>query len=140
MAMGYLISGRLNVLTSMMKNKYYESVIVFNATFNNISVISWRSVLLVEETGENHRPAASRWQTLSHNIHRRSWHGPPPFYSNFLFTNLFSIKFLYFFIISSLFPYFNLFVSIFIQSYVNIKLHVSTLYYIDTNNIDTNNY
>ena len=25
--------------------------IVFNATFNNISVILWRSVLLVEETG-----------------------------------------------------------------------------------------
>ena len=37
-------------------------VMVFNATFNNISVISWWSVLLVEETrvpGENHRPAAS---------------------------------------------------------------------------------
>ena len=51
-----------------------------------------------------------------------------PFLSNFLFTNLFSIKILYFFIISSLFPYFNLFVSIFIQSYVNIKLHVLTLY------------
>jgi hypothetical protein len=32
---------------------------VFNATFNNISVISWHSVLLVEEFGENHRPAAS---------------------------------------------------------------------------------
>ena len=35
---------------------------VFNATFNNISVISWRSGLLVEETGvlgENHQPAAS---------------------------------------------------------------------------------
>jgi hypothetical protein len=30
---------------------------VFNATFNNISVISWKSVLFVEETGvpgENH--------------------------------------------------------------------------------------
>jgi hypothetical protein len=27
-------------------------VMVFNATFNNISVISWRSFLLVEETGE----------------------------------------------------------------------------------------
>ena len=43
---------------------------VFNATFNNISVISWRSVLLVEETGghgENHRPVASHWQTLSQN-------------------------------------------------------------------------
>jgi hypothetical protein len=26
-------------------------VIVFNATFNNISVMSWQSVLLVEETG-----------------------------------------------------------------------------------------
>jgi hypothetical protein len=26
-------------------------VFVFNATFNNISVISWMSVLLVEETG-----------------------------------------------------------------------------------------
>jgi hypothetical protein len=35
---------------------------VFNATFNNISVISWQSVLLVEETvvpGENHRPATN---------------------------------------------------------------------------------
>ena len=44
---------------------------VFNATFNNISVISWRSILLVEEIrvpGENHRPAASYWQTLSHNV------------------------------------------------------------------------
>jgi hypothetical protein len=44
---------------------------VFNATFNNISVISWRSVLLVEETGvhgENHRHAASHLQTLSQNV------------------------------------------------------------------------
>ena len=32
---------------------------VFNATFNNISVISWRSVLFMEEIGENHRPVAS---------------------------------------------------------------------------------
>jgi len=29
-------------------------VMVFNATFNHISVILWWSVLLVEETGENH--------------------------------------------------------------------------------------
>jgi len=44
---------------------------VFNATFNNISVISRLSVLLVEETGgpgENHRSVASHWQTLSHNV------------------------------------------------------------------------
>jgi len=41
---------------------------VFNATFNNISAISWLSVLLVKETGENHQPVASHWQTLSHNV------------------------------------------------------------------------
>jgi hypothetical protein len=38
---------------------YNVRVRVFNATFNNISVISWRSVLLVKEpdvTGENHFP------------------------------------------------------------------------------------
>jgi hypothetical protein len=29
----------------------YVCLMVFSATFNNISVISWRSVLLVEETG-----------------------------------------------------------------------------------------
>ena len=43
-------------------------VMVFNATFNNISVISWRSILLVDETGvpgENHRPVASH---LSRNV------------------------------------------------------------------------
>jgi len=36
--------------------------VVFNANFNNISVISWQLVLLVEETevsGENHRPVTS---------------------------------------------------------------------------------
>ena len=44
---------------------------VFNATFNNISIISWLSVLLVEEIkipGENHQRAASHGQTLSHNV------------------------------------------------------------------------
>ena len=44
---------------------------VFNATFNNISVISCRLVLLVEETGvpgENHPLVASHWQTLVHNV------------------------------------------------------------------------
>ena len=44
---------------------------VFNTTFNNISVISWWSVLLLEETrvpGENHWPVTSHRQTLSHNV------------------------------------------------------------------------
>jgi hypothetical protein len=40
----------------------HNEFMVFTATFNNVTVISWQSVLLVEETGvpgENHRPAAS---------------------------------------------------------------------------------
>ena len=92
------------------QNKCVCMLIAFNATFNNISVISWRSVLLVEET------TGARGTKL-----------PPPFF-NFLFAYLFSIKLLYFFIISFLLPYFNLFVSIFMQSYVNSNLHVSILY------------
>ena len=40
-------------------------------------MISWRSVLLVEEIGETHRPVASHWQTLSHNVvsstNRHEW-------------------------------------------------------------------
>jgi hypothetical protein len=42
--------------------------LVFNATFINISAILWRPVLVVEEAGvpgENHRPWASNWLTLS---------------------------------------------------------------------------
>ena len=44
---------------------------VFNATFSNILVISWRSVLFLEETGvpgEIHKSAASHLQTLSNNV------------------------------------------------------------------------
>jgi hypothetical protein len=43
--------------------------LVFNTTFNKFQ---WGSVLLVEENGvhrENHGPATSHWQTLSHNVH-----------------------------------------------------------------------
>ena len=44
---------------------------MFYPTFNNISAISWRSVLLVEEnrvSGENHWPVARHWQILSYNV------------------------------------------------------------------------
>jgi hypothetical protein len=43
-------------------NGWFGCFMMLNATFNNISVISWWSVLLVEETrvpGENHQSAAS---------------------------------------------------------------------------------
>jgi hypothetical protein len=48
---GFSLTGKSSVM-----------VMVFNANFNNISVISWWSVLLMEKTGvpgENHRPVAS---------------------------------------------------------------------------------
>jgi hypothetical protein len=52
-------------------NHYWNLIeMMFNDTFKNISVISWRSVLLVEETrvsGENNQPVPSQWQTLSHS-------------------------------------------------------------------------
>jgi len=56
LGMGLAIGPLMNLLVWFM---------VFNATFNIISVMSWSSFLLVEETGvpgENHRPVASHWQ------------------------------------------------------------------------------
>ena len=56
---------------SMTVRGFMIRVMVLNVTFNNISVISWRSALLVEEIGvsrEYYRPVASHWQTLSHNV------------------------------------------------------------------------
>ena len=64
---------KINLFTMLIRHTYQFNhintviltglhVMVFNATFNNISVISSQSVLLVEETGvpgENHRPATS---------------------------------------------------------------------------------
>jgi hypothetical protein len=46
-----------SILYNILYNMDWFGFMVFNATFNNISVISWRSVLLVDETrvrGENH--------------------------------------------------------------------------------------
>ena len=50
-----------NVKVLWMRRVWFR-LMVFNAIINNISIILWRSVLLVEETGvlgENHRPVAS---------------------------------------------------------------------------------
>ena len=56
----------LIIITLFRTVNFWVRVMIFNATFNNISVISWRSGLLVEETGvsgENHRPAVSHFIT-----------------------------------------------------------------------------
>jgi hypothetical protein len=43
-------------------------VIVFNATFNNISVISWLSVLLVDEIKSNQRKPQTCHKSLTNFI------------------------------------------------------------------------
>ena len=59
----------VNRLITIFQNMVRDLVwfMVFNATFNNISAISWRSVLLVEEIGV---PSTCRKSltNLSHNV------------------------------------------------------------------------
>ena len=59
----------VNKLITIFQNMVRDLVwfMVFNATFNNISAISWRSVLLVEEIGV---PSTCRKSltNLSHNV------------------------------------------------------------------------
>ena len=46
---------------------------VITVSFNTISVISWPSILLVEETGvpgENYRPVTSNWRTYHIKLYR----------------------------------------------------------------------
>jgi hypothetical protein len=63
---------------------------VFNDTFNNISVISWWLVLLVEETGENTRPVASHYYfALVHFSFSCKWTSLFDSCVLFTFTNLF---------------------------------------------------
>ena len=61
----------VNIFKCFVCDWYWATVMVFNAIFYNISVISWQSVSLVGETGvpgENQWPVASNWQTLLHNV------------------------------------------------------------------------
>jgi hypothetical protein len=54
-----------SIMCTSHKKRNRVRIMVFNATFNNISVISWRSVLLVEEIavpGGNHSRVTSHWQ------------------------------------------------------------------------------
>jgi hypothetical protein len=50
---GVKTAGILEILPLVIYNRVRVWIMVFNTTFNNISVILWWSVLLMEETGEN---------------------------------------------------------------------------------------
>jgi hypothetical protein len=55
----------------MFKNIEKLRLIGWFMEFDNMSVISWQSVLLVEEygiPGDKHRPAVSHQQTSLHNV------------------------------------------------------------------------
>jgi hypothetical protein len=81
----------------LFKQKWVR-VVVFNVTFNNISLRSWRSVLLEEETGvpgENNRTVTSHWQALSDNVvsstsshERDSNHNPNPLLLNYKYSHI----------------------------------------------------
>jgi len=52
----------MNIYSRHLLKGIWVRIMVFNATFNNILIIPWRSALFVEETGvprENHRHVAS---------------------------------------------------------------------------------
>ena len=67
--MGIILSSEELYKIHMLGNCW---IVVFNATFNNISIISWRSVLLVGEIGvpgwENNRLVIRHSYTLSLNV------------------------------------------------------------------------
>jgi hypothetical protein len=54
-----MISKATNIIKTNNHDLFIYLFLVFNTTFSNISAISWRPVLVVEEagvSGENHRP------------------------------------------------------------------------------------
>jgi hypothetical protein len=58
----FVFSGLQNFIISSFKNNGLVAFMVFKSTFNNISVMLWRSVLFVDETGvpeEKYQSAAS---------------------------------------------------------------------------------
>jgi hypothetical protein len=63
-AIGVSVYDLWNKVINYDRREWIVSLMEFNAIFNDISIISWQSVLFVEEIGgpgENHRPALLLW-------------------------------------------------------------------------------
>jgi hypothetical protein len=114
------LSNKKNILFGFM---------VFNATFNNISVILWRSVLLVEEPEFRRKPPAiSYWQTLWHNVASNT-----PLLCGFCHRFIFQLKWFWFCLISFIVQkHSNIFCTGRANWQITIKL--SLLNYEDDNN------
>jgi len=86
----YIFTCTFNNIFELELEKFHKNCTTFCICIKqNRNLILWRLVLLVEETGvpgENHRPVASHWKTLSHTCNVVS--STPPHERGFKLTTL----------------------------------------------------
>ena len=99
----YTIPERHVIFSGRNKNRVKQKL---NVMHGFMRIKSGKNEFYIVLISERKRIQRNRYYSTVKN-HRHSWHGlTTPLCSNFLFANLFSMKFLYLFIISSLFRYF----------------------------------
>ena len=79
------------------------------STIFQLYLLSWRSALLVEVSGENHRPAAGHWQTLSHNVGSSTPHLNEVWTRNVSFLRHIKYPYMYIVIVCGLFEWKRIF-------------------------------
>ena len=69
-------------LVTIFRVRVSVRIMLLNATFHNISVISWWSVLLVEEKRSTPKKLLQNWQPLSHNHYDNVVSSTPRYFSS----------------------------------------------------------